>query len=89
MTKPEPSGEAVVLGLRPNLGQFSLLILVNAFVGAMVGLERTILPLLAEDEFGGLLGVCSSISLPLRPSGASVWAVSRGGRRAGRHLAQR
>lgn len=42
----------VVLGLRSNLGQFSLLVLVNAFVGAMVGLERTVLPLLAKDEFG-------------------------------------
>ena len=39
------------LGLRENLGQFSLLVLVNAFVGAMVGLERTVLPLLAEQEF--------------------------------------
>ncbi len=42
----------VRLGLRENLGQFSLLVLINAFVGAMVGLERTILPLLAEQEFG-------------------------------------
>jgi MFS family permease len=40
------------LGLRENLGQFSLLVLINAFVGAMVGLERTILPLIAEKEFG-------------------------------------
>ncbi|HSP77689.1 MAG TPA: MFS transporter [Myxococcaceae bacterium] len=40
------------LGLRANLGQFSLLVLVNAFVGAMVGLERSILPGLAEAEFG-------------------------------------
>ena len=39
------------LGLRENLGQFSLLVVVNAFVGAMVGLERTILPALAEEEF--------------------------------------
>ena len=39
------------LGLRENLGQFSLLILVNAFVGAMVGLERSILPAIAEQEF--------------------------------------
>jgi MFS family permease len=39
------------LGLRENLGQFSLLVLVNAFVGAMVGMERSILPALAEDEF--------------------------------------
>jgi MFS family permease len=40
------------LGLRANWGQFWLLVLVNAFVGAMVGLERTVLPLLAEREFG-------------------------------------
>jgi len=39
------------LGLRANLAQFSLLVIVNAFVGAMVGMERTILPLLAEAEF--------------------------------------
>jgi len=39
------------LGLRENLGQFSLLVVVNAFVGAMVGLERSILPTLAEQEF--------------------------------------
>ena len=43
---------STVLGLRENWGQFWLLVLVNAFVGAMVGLERTVLPLLAEREFG-------------------------------------
>jgi len=42
----------VVLGLRANRRQFWLLVLVNGFVGAMVGLERTVLPLLAEAEFG-------------------------------------
>ena len=42
---------AVVLGLRANLAQFSLLVLVNAFVGAMVGMERSILPAIAEQEF--------------------------------------
>jgi MFS family permease len=41
----------VRLGLRENVGQFSLLVIVNACVGAMVGLERTILPALAEHEF--------------------------------------
>jgi MFS family permease len=41
----------VRLGLRENLGQFSLLVVVNAFVGAMVGLERSILPPIAEQEF--------------------------------------
>ncbi|HSR40896.1 MAG TPA: MFS transporter [Longimicrobiales bacterium] len=42
----------IALGLRENWRQFWLLVLVNAFVGAMVGLERTVLPLLAEAEFG-------------------------------------
>lgn len=40
------------LGLTENIGQFSLLVLINAFVGGMVGLERTVLPLLAERDFG-------------------------------------
>lgn len=39
------------LGLRANLAQFSLLVVVNAFVGAMVGMERSILPSIAEEEF--------------------------------------
>src|SRR5579859_7737025 len=39
------------LGLRENFGQFSLLVLVNTFVGAMVGLERSILPAIAEQDF--------------------------------------
>jgi MFS family permease len=45
-------GPTPVLGLRANWRQFWLLVLVNAFVGAMVGLERTVLPLIAEREFG-------------------------------------
>ena len=44
---PEPR-----LGLRANAPQFALLVLVNALVGGMVGQERTVLPLLARDEFG-------------------------------------
>jgi MFS family permease len=44
--------EPIQLGLRANWQQFWLLVLVNAFVGAMVGLERTVLPLLADEEFG-------------------------------------
>ena len=42
---------ATQLGLRANWPQFALLVLVNAFVGGMVGLERSILPWLAEQEF--------------------------------------
>jgi MFS family permease len=41
----------VKLGLKENWQQFSLLVLVNAFVGGMVGLERSILPRLASEEF--------------------------------------
>jgi MFS family permease len=42
---------APTLGLRENLGQFALLVVVNAFVGGMVGIERSILPAIAEQEF--------------------------------------
>ncbi len=42
----------VRLGLRENRAQFALLVLVNAFVGAMVGLERSTLPLIGREDFG-------------------------------------
>jgi len=42
---------SIRLGLGPNLAQFSLLVVVNAFVGGMIGLERSILPAIAEQEF--------------------------------------
>jgi MFS family permease len=41
----------IQLGLRANLAQFALLVVVNGFVGAMVGMERSILPAIAEQEF--------------------------------------
>jgi MFS family permease len=47
----ETGASPIQLGLSENLGQFSLLVVVNAFVGAMVGLERSILPAIAEGEF--------------------------------------
>ena len=46
-SRPHP----LVLGLRANLAQFSLLVAVNALVGGMLGQERTVLPLLAEQVF--------------------------------------
>jgi MFS family permease len=46
------SARPVRLGLRENRGQFSLLVAVNAFVGAMVGLERSTLPLIGREDFG-------------------------------------
>src|ERR1700704_2662099 len=41
----------IKLGLKENWKQFSLLVIINAFVGGMVGMERTILPRIAEVEF--------------------------------------
>ena len=46
------SPRPVELGLRENLAQFSLLVAINAFVGAMVGLERSTLPLIGREDFG-------------------------------------
>lgn len=45
------SKEKISLGLRENWQQFSLLVLVNMMVGGMVGLERTVVPLVGTEEF--------------------------------------
>jgi MFS family permease len=50
VTADEP--RSVRLGLGANLGQFALLVAINALVGGMVGQERTVLPLLADEAFG-------------------------------------
>ena len=42
----------VKLGLKENWKQFTLLVIVNAFVGGMAGMERSILPRIADEEFG-------------------------------------
>src|SRR5262245_13087404 len=42
----------VALGLRKNWKQFALLVIINAFVGGMVGLERTVVPLIGAEQFG-------------------------------------
>lgn len=44
--------DKIALGLRQNWQQFTLLVFVNAFVGGMIGLERTIIPQIAETDFG-------------------------------------
>jgi MFS family permease len=51
MLRTESIVRDVRLGLRANWRQFTLLLLINAFVGGMVGLERTILPLMAQADF--------------------------------------
>ena len=65
---PLPRTNVVVLGLRANARQFSLLVLVNAFVGAVVGVERSVLPLLASARFGiatasGLFGFIAAFGM--------------------------
>jgi MFS family permease len=50
-----PSMRPLTLGLRANATQFALLMLINAFVGGMVGLERTVVPLIGTETFGLLL----------------------------------
>jgi MFS family permease len=57
-----PSG--IRLGLRANIGQFALLVAVNALVGGMVGQERTVLPFLATEVFG-LGGLTSALTFIL------------------------
>src|SRR5262250_1131546 len=50
--KQAPSAQREIrLGLHENWRQFSLLVLINAFVGGMVGLERTVVPLIGAEEF--------------------------------------
>jgi MFS family permease len=47
----KPSSSPVALGIRANLAQFTLLIAVNGLVGALIGQERTLVPLLGERVF--------------------------------------
>jgi len=42
----------ITLGLQANIQQFLILVLVNAFVGAMIGLEQTVVPLIGKNDFG-------------------------------------
>jgi len=49
---PQGLPAVVQLGLRANWRQFTLLVIINAFVGGMVGLERSIVPLLGQRVFG-------------------------------------
>jgi hypothetical protein len=62
---------AVRLGLRANAAQFSLLVALNVLVGAMVGIERSVLPLVGKEEFGlrstsAILGFVVAFGLPRR-----------------------
>ena len=53
----------LVRGIRANLPQFALLMAINGLVGALVGQERSLIPLLAEQEFGLASGLATSLFL--------------------------
>jgi MFS family permease len=52
LSASSPQGSRIRLGLKENWRQFALLVLINAFVGGMVGIERTVVPLIGSQEFG-------------------------------------
>ena len=52
MNRVPTSDRRIELGLRRNAAQFTLLVVINALVGGMLGQERTVLPLLGEQVFG-------------------------------------
>jgi MFS family permease len=60
-TADQPTQVGLHLGLRANLAQFMLLVAVNALVGATLGQERTVVPLLADQVFG-LTALVSGLS---------------------------
>ena len=63
-------------GLKENWKQFTLLVLINAFVGGMVGMERTILPEIAETDFG--IAARSAIILTgMLVLGSALWIMVR------------
>jgi MFS family permease len=79
---------AIALGLRANWRQFTLLVVVNAFVGAMVGLERSVLPVIATREFriASTTAILSFIAVfgltKALTNLASGWLADRHARRA-------
>jgi MFS family permease len=80
------------LGLRENIGQFGLLVLVNAFVGAMVGMERSILPAIAEEQFHlaartGILSFIAVFGVTKALTNYATGRIADRGRRKGLLLA--
>ena len=80
------TARTVQLGLRANLAQFSLLVLVNAFVGAMIGMERSILPAIAVEDFhlAERVGILSFIAVFGVTKALSNYLAGRLGDRYGR-----
>lgn len=77
-----PQNHTAIPGLRQNWQQFYLLVLVNAFVGAMAGLERAVLPGLGKDIFGleantAILGFIMAFGITKALSNYSVAGLSK------------
>ena len=70
-----PDLARIRLGLRENLIQFTWLVVVNAFVGAMIGMERSILPAIAELYPGYELVAYLGLAAPARTPGDVVDAL--------------
>ena len=71
------------LGIRANANQFTLLILINAFVGAVVGVERSVLPLVATLDFGigsAVATLSFLVAFGLAKAGANLLAGELAGR---------
>jgi MFS family permease len=67
----------LTVGLKANLPQFALLMLINAFVGGMVGLERTVVPLIGTQEFHLLLNTTATsfiVSFGLSKAFMNLWS---------------
>lgn len=71
------------LGLKENWKQFTILVIVNAFVGGMIGMERSIFPQFAEDIFGvasktAILSFITAFGLPKRSQTTLrvVWQIN-------------
>jgi MFS family permease len=86
--QPVIESRDVQLGLSANWRQFSLLVVVNGFVGAMVGLERAVLPIVAVNEFAvgstaAVLSFIATFGLTKALSNLTAgWLMDRRGRRS-------
>jgi MFS family permease len=87
-TSVESSFNEIQLGLSANWRQFALLVVVNGFVGAMVGLERAVLPIVAVNDFGvastaAVLSFIATFGFTKALSNvAAGWLMDRRGRRS-------
>lgn len=75
-SRSSPCKSEVTRGLRPNVARFSLLVLVNAFVGSMTGFERTVVPLIATLSFTVTFGVVKAFCTLHAGRLSDAWGAS-------------